>query len=186
MKKKYILAIAVVASLGLCWVIGQYTHRDVKQENQNIASEAESVTDENVGNTLWDTVVFEGNVETADNPWNMTAGWFDMEGEGKCILLNPNTAVVLENIEQADEIRFSYEIHPWVRKNSDGAGLLIWLMDENDDIILEQNITVLTQNEWKEESVSISGYESIKKIKILCNNGENGNDNADWVVIKEN
>lgn len=185
MKKKYILAIAVVASLGLCWAIGQYTHRDVKQENQNITGEAESVTDENAGNTLWDTAVFEGNVETTDNPWNMTVGWFDMEGEGKCILLNPNTAVVLDNIDQMEEINFSYEIHPWVRESSDGAGLLIWVLNKENDIIYEESIAVNNAEEWQEFKLDITPYEDKKKLKVFCNNGVAEEDNGDWVVIKK-
>lgn len=75
-------------------------------------------------------------------------------------------------------------IHPWVKDVSDGAGILIWLMDNEDAILYEERVSVNNEEEWKNFQLSLNQYDSVHKIKVHCNNGENGDDSGDWVVIR--
>lgn len=127
-------------------------------------------------------ISFEGSKETSDNPWGTTAGVIEME-EGKCILLTPNTSFSIRQLKDAGKFNFSYEIHPWVRENSDGAGILIWIMDEEDTILHEEVIKVDKEEEWKIFELDLTQYDGASQIKVLCNNG-GGNDDGDWVIVK--
>jgi hypothetical protein len=169
MKKSVKLVAAVVVYLGVCYGIGQY--RIISQNTE----EADVVGEQ---------LVFEGASDTADTPWNITAGTFEMEDEGECILLTPNTAVELLDVEGVSEFSFSYEIHPWVSESSDGAGLILWCLDEKDDILFEDSIDVDSEVQWQEYTLKLDEIENASKIKIACNNGANDDDVCDWVVLK--
>lgn len=148
-------------------------------------TEESTVVDSNISTTtIWDTVSFDGNQETTDNPWGMTAGWFEMEGEGKCILLTPNTSVQLNDVDPNMTLSFDYEIHPWVKDKSDGVGVLVWVLDSEDSILFKEDISVNCQNEWQGYQLDISQYDGAAKVKLYCNNGENENDDGDWLIIK--
>lgn len=197
MKKRITILGVIILWLGGCWFIGQQrstkglsekTQESISFENNE---DLEGTKQENSANgqptetmNLSDNIIFEGKKETADNPWNMTAGKFEMEEEGTCILLTPNTAVLFDEINNADTFSFSCEIHPWVRESSDGAGILIWVMDSEDTILYQEEIAVSAEEEWKEVELDISQYDGAEKIKMLCNNGGNGDDSGDWVVVK--
>lgn len=192
MKKVTVVIIGVCLSLIGAWGIGQglKLHRQEEQEipeTQEINSkEIEEVSTSSIvenDNVLSSNgVVFEGAQNTSDNPWNTTAGWIKIEEED-CILLTPNTAVTFE-ITESKTLSFDYMIHPWVKDVSDGAGILVWLMDYEDTILHEEEILVNNEAEWKKLQLSLNQYDSVHKIKVHCNNGENGDDSGDWVVIR--
>lgn len=189
MKKSFTIAVSVVVSLGLCWYIGQQTHKENSYESQNMDGIIESSEDseENLSKQFdfWDDIYFEGNRETADNPWNMTAGKFEMEGEGECILLTPNTAVQINDPGGRNgEINFMYQIHPWVKDASDGAGLLLWVLDKKDEILYAEEITINAGEDWKEYKLDLTQYEGATSVKIFCNNGVSEDDSGDWVILK--
>ncbi len=134
--------------------------------------------------SIWNYISYEGHVETTDNPWGVTAGTFDMEGEGTCAFLTPNTAIILNNVNATGNLNFSYKIHPWMQETSDGVGFIIWLLDENDTILSTSDFYVTSENEWVECQMDIASYPSVSKVKILCNNGKNGDDSGDWLIIR--
>ena len=192
MRKVTVVIIGACLSLIGSWGIGQglKLHRQGEQEipeTQEINSkEIEElstisiVEDDNVLSS--NGVIFEGAQNTSDTPWNTTAGWIKVEDED-CILLTPNTAVTFE-ITESKTLSFDYMIHPWVKDVSDGAGILIWLMDYEDAILYEERVSVNNEEEWKNFQLSLNQYDSVHKIKVHCNNGENGDDSGDWVVIR--
>lgn len=187
MKKSIKLLLIAVIYLSVCYGVGQY--RNLLKEGAD-ATESNTADSENAANSgeteMWDSISFEGVKETTDTPWNFNAGIFDMEGEGACILLTPNTAVTVANLEDIDSLSFRYEIHPWVKDASDGAGLLIWILDVDENIIDEFTAEVKCNNEWQNYELDLDKYENAESVKIQCNNGENGDDSGDWVVIKAN
>ncbi len=176
-----ILGFSIVWLVG-CWWIGQ--QRNIRNFSKDVPIDQFSDSSMNNKSQRYDSVQFEGKQEGADNPWNMTAGIFEMEGEGECIFLTPNTAALLEEIENMSFFSFCCEIHPWVRESSDGAGLVIWIMDREDTILHQEDIIIDREENWKTIQLDLSLYSEAKKIKIFCNNGGNGDDSGDWVVLK--
>lgn len=172
MKRNLTIFIAVVVSLSVCWGIGQALRRESFQEVE------EAVTID-----LINTAVFEGNVETSDNPWNITAGIIEMEDEGEVIFLTPNTSVLFSNVDELDFVNFSYMIHPWVKSESDGAGIILSLVGRENEVLYQEEIEINGADSWKELELDISGYEDITEIRLDCNNGKNDNDSCDWVVL---
>lgn len=167
-----LLIVFMILSLIVCWGIGQALHRENPQEAEKVA-----VTG------LINTAVFEGNVDTSDNPWNTTAGVIEMEDEGKVIFLTPNTSVLFPHVSGLDTIRFSYMIHPWVKDESDGAGIILLLVGNEEDIIYQEEIEINGTDSWTEFELDLSGYEDITAIRLSCNNGRNDDDSCDWVVL---
>lgn len=191
MRKKSLL-LCVVLSLTLCWGIGQYIHRDrtdstkVEDVNEEKTSNsgAESSTDNTDVISLIDRLQFENVNHTEENPWGFTAGIIDVEDEGKCIFLTPNTSVVIPVSDIKQQFSFEYQLHPWVKEGSDGAGLDIWILNENEDILYEDKIDIKNDLAWEKIQYSINGFDDAAMIKILCNNGKSDDDSADWVIIK--
>lgn len=196
MKKGIKLLIIAVAYLAICYSIGQYRNSLTKngvasdklatEEKVNMVTEQteESGSKESDDLEIWDNLFFTGVKETSDTPWNMNAGVFDMEENGKCILLMPNTAVTIKNIQDRDELAFEYEIHPWVKDSSDGAGIIIWLLDDQNNIIFEDTMIVDCNKEWQFYTLELAEYPMVASIEILCNNGANNNDEGDWVILR--
>lgn len=172
MKKNITILIAVITLLTACWGIEQALHKENSQEVEEVAATG-----------LINTVVFEGNVETFDNPWNITAGIIEMEDEGETIFLTPNTSVLFQDIDGLDVVNFSYMIHPWVKDESDGAGIILSLVGSEDDILFQEKIEINAVDNWKEFKIDISRYEDITAIKLDCNNGKNDDASCDWVVL---
>lgn len=130
------------------------------------------------------SVTFEGVKATEDIPWKYTAGIFDMDF-GKSILLTPNTSVELGNMGDSCSWSFQYRIHPWVSENSDGAGLIIWILDSEGNILSADEVQISNSNDWQDYQVDFSSFERASQVKILCNNGLFNNDECDWVIIKK-
>jgi len=196
MKKVIVVLIGVMVSLLFSWGVGQELkrYRDERQENiqsnESTVAECLSHTKEDQITNLhfeenfsMDFVTFEGSQETSDNPWNTTAGWIDTEEDGRCIFLTPNTAVFFE-VTASEILVFDYEIHPWVKENSDGTGILLWVMDEEDTILYQEEILVSEKDSWKEFELDLRQYKGANKIKMFCNNGKYKDDNGDWVLVK--
>ena len=205
MKKTIKILGIVLLILFSSWMIGQEL-KEKREAKENIVmeqvSEDEGVSDEDSlsdtlasqtvkitededsedESSLMDHLVFEGAQVTEDNPWKQTAGLFEMEGMGEVIFLTPNTSVIIE--EKTESLNVECQIHPWVKENSDGAGILVWLMDVGGNIVHEEEWKIFSSEEWQEFSVDLTLYEGAEKIKIICNNGENNDDSGDWVVIK--
>ena len=179
MKKTLTILVAITIYLTACWFIGQRLHPDAEAQNNQAA--AQGTTD---GTSIdLSAVIYEGSAVTEDNPWKTTAGTIDLEDRGKSIFLTPNTTALLSNVSEMNEIAFSYEIHPWVKESSDGAGLVIWLMDAQNNIIHEEEIVISASDDMKEFKIDLTQYKGVTKIKFLCNNGTNENDSGDWVVL---
>lgn len=130
-------------------------------------------------------VIFEGSNDTDDNPWGYTAGIIESEYDGQYLFLTPNTSVEICNISQNEMLSLQTRIHPWVAQSSDGAGVMIWFMNDKDDILYQENIEIAKDGSWKDMNLDIINYDEISKVKILCNNGKNNDDSADWVVIRK-
>lgn len=182
MKKHITILGLIILWLGGCWLIGH--QRNIRNYSDNIETESLQNDFLNYERDLLSNISFEGNRETTDNPWNMTAGKFEMEGEGSCIFLTPNTAVIFDGIEQLTSFSFRYEIHPWVRESSDGAGFLVWVLDGENSVLYQEEILVSSEEEWNEYQINLENYQNVEKVKVLCNNGVNNNDNADWLILK--
>lgn len=181
MKKAIKVMGAVFLSLSLCWFIGQQLKlvREVKQmpeEVQSMENEADDLQQLQL--------TFEGAQDTEGNPWGKTAGNFEMEELGNCILLTPNTAVTMEVAGDETEVLFQTRIHPWMLEHTDGAGLLIWVMNADDTILHQEEWKISTTDAWETRVVALEKYENASKIKIFCNNGSNEDDSGDWIVIK--
>lgn len=192
MKKCIKLLCIAAVYLVSCYGIGQYRNihnknvDEVVNENKTEEISAEH-SEEHQENTLdvWNNVVFEGVRNTEDTPWNFNAGVIDVDGN-ECFLLTPNTSMTLKDISKEATVSFEYEIHPWVRENSDGAGLLVWVLDSEDNILFEDNIIVENSVEWCTYELNIKEYPKAVSVKIYCNNGQNNDDSADWVILHGN
>lgn len=182
MKKKIKLLVLAAVYLGVCWGIGQFRQPknsvDSQTADQNMPS-ADRETAE-----VWKRVVFDGNQKTDDTPWGMTAGWFEMEKEGNCILLLPDTAAIIEISEEDENVSFACQIHPWVKESSDGAGLLICICSADEKVLREEEIQIGNTDGWTEHITDLTEYPEAAVLKLSCNNGKNDNDSCDWVVLK--
>lgn len=207
MKKGWIKCILGALFLISCWVIGQA--RNEKNSSSDIDSnltqnqrmeqitiipntdnlenmeEKEKNQEDVIDENMWieESLEFEGNIPTEDNPWHTTAGYITVEDE-KYIFLTPNTSVYLNDIEANNELVFSCGIYSSMREYSDGAGLLIWVLDEEDNILYEEELLVSNEKEWIDCSLLLSQFDGVKRIKILCNNGLEDDDSGDWIFIK--
>lgn len=170
------MLLGAVVYLGACYGIGQYFHGGTN-EPQTAASAAAAAPGQSTA------VIYEGTAETTDNPWGVTAGTIELEDEGSCIFLTPNTAALLQMPDDTNEISLTYRIHPWVSGSSDGAGLLIWYLDAENELLGEDTLSVNAEEDWQEASLDL--YAGTQKIKILCNNGGKNDDCGDWVLVKQ-
>nr|WP_318702811.1 cellulase family glycosylhydrolase [uncultured Acetatifactor sp.] len=182
MKKSVKLVSAAVLSMVLCWFVGQQL-KGLNEPMQQSVQETESEMPKEE-NDSFGILEFEGAQDTEDNPWQQTAGLFEMEEMGECIFLTPNTAVTILETGSRQNITLQYSIHPWMRENSDGAGLLVWVLDEEDNILYQEEWSVSSTEDWQEQTLSLGDYANSCKVKISCNNGSGDNDNGDWVVIR--
>ncbi|MCM1100389.1 MAG: hypothetical protein NC079_12020 [Clostridium sp.] len=132
---------------------------------------------------VFSSATFEGSHATDDIPWGYTAGVFDME-QGECILLTPNTSVNLQGDNTLSSWTFEYRIHPWVEAGSDGAGLIIRILDAEENILYSEEIPVKIDGGWQTYSVDMSPYDTVSAVKIMCDNGSADNDECDWVILR--
>lgn len=201
--KKFWAPIFIVCFLFLGYIIGQ-VRNSIKAEHEletSIDDVSEAVLERSVDTASpiqdsnlsdlsncdeWGSfnLVFEKSDKTADNPWGFTAGVIDVDDE-KCVLLTPNTDVVMYPTKEASTCKINAYIHPWVSDSSDGAGLVIWYLDENDEILGQEEYTVDVNGVKTEIKLDLNSYQGTNHLKILCNNGGNNNDSGDWVVTEK-
>lgn len=153
MKKGLIKCVSIILFLIICWKIGQVRNEKNSSSNidsnftqnmeqivitssidnlENIEEKENNQADVVIENTwIEEFLEFEGNVSTQDNPWDTMAGYIIVEEENY-IFLTPNTSVYFNNVDMNNELEFSYGIYSGMREYSDGAGLLIWVLDEEE------------------------------------------------------
>lgn len=184
--KRFWAPIFIVCFLLLGYVIGQ-VRNSIKAEGPSteVSDGNEVGTESNIdtGNE-WNSInlVFENSNTTTDNPWGYTAGLIDVD-ERSCVLLTPNTDVIMYPKEDRDSFGFDTYIHPWVSDSSDGAGLVIWYLDENDALLGQEEISVAADGEKTGIGLNTDRFHGTNHFKILCNNGGNDDDSGDWVII---
>lgn len=132
----------------------------------------------------WSDVQYASVQSTTDTPWGFNAGTISEDDVGTCSFLTPGTGLILPDVQGKETLSFQYKIHPQVASASDGAGLLIWIMDKDGTILQESDVPVSNEQEWTDYTVELSVYPQAASLQILCNNGENDDDAADWALIK--
>ena len=193
MKKIIVVVLVSSVFLIMCWGIGTFIHSNkiiqVNNTEESINNEnGDNTNDTLLGNCDLNRIEFENSEKTDDNPWGFTAGLVDTESSGKCIFLTPNTAVKLCDFSEDLDLNekgpiLKFMIHPWVSEESDGAGIDIWYFDEKGELLSQETINIDNSNVWHEHIINCSS-DRLNYIKILCNNGNNNDDRADWVIIK--
>ncbi len=190
MKKSVKLVIAAIASLSLCWFVGQQIKmvnlqpEEEAQMSPELPAETEN-TDVLAQYSLFDDIDFEGAREIADNPWGSTAGLYEMEDMGQCIFLTPNTSVLLNGLTEDSQLILQYKIHPWVSENSDGAGIIVHVLSDDEIVLYENQFLISNTAEWQLLELDLKEYTDAEMVRISVNNGNNGDDSGDWVIIRE-
>lgn len=157
----------------ICYILGHFILKNNKSEN--------SYNTYGIYNQY--NITFEGNNKTDDNPWGITAGFFEMENEGTCILLYPHNIAIFSVNNDGDDFSFDYTIHPWVKNSSDGAGLNISFVYLNGEV-KNYDIYIDSNDDWKTFSVKKDELLNIDRIKIEGNEGKENEDSCDWIVLK--
>lgn len=155
---------------------------EVENEGENTN---ESVIDFQSTNNIYDMEILGAN-KTSDNPWGITAGEFDMEDVGRCVLLTPGTSMSFRiKKENSDNLKLSWMIHPWVSEKSDGVGIEVEVYESGAETpVISKGFLTAVTDDFVNESIDISALESDEiKIVLKCNSGENDNEDADWLVV---
>ncbi len=179
-KKLKIVLLCAVWLIG-CRYIGQYRKAQKTVENSIRSTESTDIASTEQIETAFNFVGGEikNSKDTSDNPWGKTAGIIDMDDVGKVVFLTPETEYDLD-VSDLENLIFSYQIHPWVKEASNGAGIKIELLNENGDIINEQEIAVNSSDDWKKVDIECKDAE---KINISCVAGKDNDASGDWVVL---
>lgn len=144
-----------------------------------------SEVDQAVQKQTWQdcTVQFDGVKTTEDTPWGFNAGIIDSDEQSQWILLNPNTSVLIYDAKDDMQSSLYARVHPWVAELSDGVGILVWYMDDEDNTVYQQEISVDNSDKWKPLNLDSDHFSEAASIKLLCNNGINNDDTGDWLII---
>lgn len=126
-------------------------------------------------------VSFENTHSTDDNPWGVTAGYIN-DNTQSLFFLTPNTRAAIE-VDKAGVLTFETKIHPAVASVSDGAGLLIWLLDDEGNILGSKEVLVST-SQIGSQIYELYITDGTVQVLFSCNNGVNNDDSGDWVVIQ--
>lgn len=181
MKSKIKIFLIIAVYLTICYAIGQYRYS--KQEVIDSHPDNNEVAQSEWGDYSYD---IEGSSKTEDNPWGYTAGVISTDEWGECILLTPNTAFSFNNLKESTSISLQMQIHPWVAASSDGAGIDVWFLNDANEIVHEDSYEVKGSTDWVDINYNLWDYPGATKIKFSCNNGNENNDEADWVVFRIN
>lgn len=182
--RKHLVTVEAVGLLMLlfaAYIIGQRIILPLRENKVNNSNDVSGEYEKKWGNYQFEII---GSEKTEDNPWGYTAGIINMDGEGECILLTPNTELVLEDVAEDSVISLELMIHPWVAESSDGAGILVRIRDTSGNIVAEDEINIGKEESWIPVEYHIDQYSEVSSVEFLCNNGPAGDDAADWVVIK--
>ena len=132
-KAKEIVVLLLVTIFSFIYMINFFSLKDIW--NKIIISQIDESYTLDV-----DSVIIEGMVETDGNPWKITAGKILMEDESSCVFLTPNTSALVDI--ESKSFCIYYCIHPWVKEYSDGAGLIVWLLNEQNEILYFGNLKI--------------------------------------------
>ncbi len=175
------------------FVVVPYVYiRDAREKNSSEINPSESVRMEtnemSKGMNLLkkDNLLFFGDQTTEDNPWKMTAGLISSEEYGECIFLTPETSVKIKEIEVTGKyLNFSYMLYPQVREKSDGASIIAEVyLNNTEKAEITEKINISPEEDWTQKNIDVSRYKgSTISVRFIGGNGENGNDDADWVII---
>lgn len=199
-KKKWI--ITVIVFIEICFVWRCFFSHLIKDTSQPLDAEVERTdAEESLHNNeeyelssatfsynlLQETLSFEGNRATEDTPWGVNAGKLELDEGEKCLFLTPNTGFstgILQFLPR--RIRISASIYETVREKSDGAGLLIQIYDEKDDLVKEFSFEVNTEEDKQTSEYDLDDLPSHNiRVRVVCNNGGKNDDICDWVIIDQ-
>ncbi len=148
----------------------------------------ENTGKESTGNDIsrWSEFDIEiiGSKDTDENPWGYTAGVIEDDEVGNCILLTPESGVVINNVSNLTMISLQAKIHPWVAQNSDGAGVDITFLNSVGDTIEKDAVSINNGDNWVDIQYDLTRFPDLSKISFKCNGGT-GDYSSDWVVIKK-
>lgn len=177
-RKKIILAAAVVIAIAVCWGIGKKLYPEGAAWRQATETESQAPADLTI---LKRSIAIEGAEATEDNPWGLTAGV--VNAEGYCIFLTPGTGATITLGADEEPPALELLLHPQVASTSDGAGVVIQILDADGQVLLEREETVGAESigfapDW-------AAYPTGRVIAFRCNDGGQGNSDADWLLIRE-
>lgn len=181
MKKSLKLITIAVLSLCLCWFIGQ----QLKQ------ARTDNMPEQQAKNEIWnlfdhmdsDETILYGRTESTDYPFGYNLGFIEDEEVGRSVLLTPDTKLTANcTIQEAASLELSFQIHPWVSDDSDGALLHITVtsMSKNQEFVYEAEKTLYTQV----LSLSEFGAGNLQ-FEFTVTNEAGKNENCDWVIIRQ-
>lgn len=108
---------------------------------------------------------------------------------GNCIFMLPNTsfAKVIDLDKKSTKIDLEYGIYPdKVTEVSDGADLYVEVyLEEKSKPVIREKLIAEPNGELNRAKIDISKYAGEKvSISFSCLDGGNGNEDADWMMIK--
>lgn len=187
-KKAYVIGIVFLLSMMICFIIGQNIVLPRAEKKEQLKKQ-ETESDESVISIInqFESFSLIGNQEVKDNPWGMTIGKTEMEEMGTCILMTPDTGMDIPvNATTQSELTFEVRIHPWVSADSDGAGLVVQVNDNEGNTLDENIVEIKNTDEFIPVNINLNAIkETGGVIKILADNGRNDDNICDWIVIKE-
>lgn len=142
--------------------------------------------------TCFEQFQTKGAMETDANPWNVTIGLIEENGENY-VLMVPGTALSLKDINEYDSFEFKYRLYlssangaDEMEVQSDGAGLSVIYYDEEGQVMREDAIFIDSHaDEHSYVTIPQTAFSSyVRSIEIQCNSGYNGDGILDWVILR--
>lgn len=135
-----------------------------------------------------EALAFEGQqkVDADSIPWQTNCGIVEDEELGACLFLTPNTAVAFAcSPESAQSLVFDAQIYPAVQQASDGCSLRVQIFAEGSQQPLADDILQIASTDQAQSfSVDLSPYAGQNIwIRLACGNGQNNNDDGDWLFF---
>ena len=153
----------------------------ITEINQNVENNANTqATEVPDGSVDIFSGEFIGANETTGNPWNTTAGIISLDDGSQVVFLTPKTQYEIP-IGDADQLSFSYMLNEQVSASSDGAALIVEYLNDNDEVLSQEVLDITKDDIWLQYMDELN---NISKVRLGCGNGANGDDTADWVIIR--
>lgn len=137
-----------------------------------------------------DVLTFEGkqNVDAKTIPWKTNCGIVEdtEENLGTCLFLTPNTAVAFAcSPESMQSLSFDALIYPAVQSASDGCSLRVQIFSANsEELLTDDTLQIASSETMQTFTVDLSPYAGSNIwVRIACGNGENNNDDGDWLFF---
>lgn len=179
MKKCVKLFTCAILSLCFCWFIGQHL-------KQTRTDTPEQQTESKIWNLFdhmdSDETVLWGRTESTDYPFGYNVGLIEDEEVGCSVLLTPDTKLTTNcTVPETASLELSFQIHPWVSDDSDGALLHITItsMSGNQEFVYKAEKALYT------EVLSLNEFGAGNlQFEFTVTNEEDKNENCDWVIIR--